>query len=603
MSPMDEPEESEESYEQRLNSLVAEYLSAAEGGNQPDQADFLALHPEFASDLSSFFRNRDAVQRWAGDTGPLPRAFGDYELLEELGRGGMGVVFKARQKSLNRIVALKMILIGQLASPEDVHRFRREAESAAGLDHPNIVPIYEVGEHEGQPYFTMKMIEGGSLADHLDYFRNNPRAAASLMATAARAVRYAHQRGILHRDLKPANILLDQGMQPHITDFGLAKRVDGDETQTSTGGVAGTLAYLAPERMTGRTSLLSWSVDVYGIGAVLYELLTARPPFRGSNALETLRMVQESEPDHPRLLNSNVDVDLSTICLKCLEKDPGKRYEAAKPLSEDLENWLEGRPILARPVGRAARSWRWCRRNPLAAALVGTGVALLVLVLLSVAEQYARRDEILESNAYIARHVASVMLDRMEEWGVQVEEVGQDDELAALLQEWNALAPELADGSAKEFLDRSEGRRLQEFCERLPKDRTFENWQVLDAQGIMVARTPSHEIRGENFNRRDYFQGTLGHAGKTGLASIHISSIYLSIADGMYKFDVCVPVVKDGQVSGVVAVSVTTDATMGIANLHDESRKAVLVAPWDRNRYQWEPEAGPTTDYLLLLHP
>ena len=427
MTPKNEPAED---YEGRLHALIAKYLSAVDSGNEPDRSAFLARHPEFASDLESFFRNRDTIQSWTGETAPLPRSFGGYELIEELGRGGMGVVFKAHQKSLNRIVALKMILLGQLASPEDVQRFRREAESAARLEHPNIVPIYEVGEHEGQPYFTMKMIEGGSLADHLDHFKKNPRVAARLMATAARAVRYAHQRGILHRDLKPANILLDRDKQPHITDFGLAKRLDGNEPQTTTVGLAGTLAYLAPERTTGQASLLSWSVDVYGMGAVLYELLTRRPPFRGRTPLETLRLVQETEPDHPRKWNPDVDADLSTICLKCLEKDPGKRYEAAKPLSEDLENWLEGRPILARPVGSAARLWRWCKRNRLAAALIGSGAALVVLVLLSLAEQNARRDEILESNAYIARHVASVMLDRMEEWGTQVEKVGQDEELA-----------------------------------------------------------------------------------------------------------------------------------------------------------------------------
>jgi serine/threonine protein kinase len=295
------------------------------------------------------------------------RSVGDYELLEEIARGGMGVVYRARQPSLNRIVALKMILAGQLASEADVHRFRSEAEAAAHLDHPNIVPIYEVGTHEGQPYFTMKLVEGGSLAD-----RTLPLPAAEaarLLVAVARAVHHAHQRGILHRDLKPGNILLDASGQPHVTDFGLAKQVEGDAGQTRTGAIVGTPSYMAPEQARAEKGL-STAVDTYSLGAILYECLAGQPPFRGPTPLETILQVLEREPVDPRVLNPAADHDLATIGLKCLEKEPRRRYESAAALAEDLERWLAGVPIQARPARPWERAWKWTRRKPTSAALV-----------------------------------------------------------------------------------------------------------------------------------------------------------------------------------------------------------------------------------------
>jgi tetratricopeptide (TPR) repeat protein len=292
----------------------------------------------------------------------------------------MGAVYKARQVSLNRIVALKMILAGHLADAEQVRRFRTEAEQTANLDHPNIVPIYEVGEHDGQQYYTMRFVEGTSLADHP---RSETRTEATCLTTVARAVHHAHQRGVLHRDLKPSNILMDAAGSPHVADFGLAKRLtssDGPGADTTvSGAVVGTPRYMAPEQAAGRKGL-SVAVDVFSLGVVLYERLTGRPPFMGESMLEVLRQVREDEPPRPSSLLPRLDRDLETICLKCLEKDAAKRYGSAEELAEELDRWLRGEPILARPVGQAQRLWRWCGRNPAVAGLAAGLVAALVAI-------------------------------------------------------------------------------------------------------------------------------------------------------------------------------------------------------------------------------
>src|SRR6059058_811188 len=301
---------------------------------------------------------------------------GDYELVEEVGRGGQGVVFRARQKSLNRTVALKVISLGQWASKAHVKRFRREAEAAGSLDHPSIVPIYEVGERDGSCYFSMQFVEGGQLDEVLKRTPMSIRHGAELIAKLARTVQYAHQHGILHRDIKPGNILLDQQGEPHLTDFGLARLVETESTITRTMEVLGTPSYMAPEQAVGNNAQLTSATDVYGLGAVFYQLLTGHPPFAGGTTYETIRLVLDTEPRQPRLWSPKVDRDLSTICLKCLEKDPKRRYSSALALAEDLERWLKHEPILARRTGLITRGRKWVRRNPTSALLAASLVAL-----------------------------------------------------------------------------------------------------------------------------------------------------------------------------------------------------------------------------------
>jgi serine/threonine protein kinase/Tfp pilus assembly protein PilF len=301
---------------------------------------------------------------------------GDYELLEEVGRGGQGVVFRARQKSLNRTVALKVISLGQWASKAHLKRFRSEAEAAAGLDHPCIVPIYEVGEREGSCYFSMKFVEGGQLDEVTRRTPISIRQAAELIVKVARTVHYAHEHGVLHRDVKPGNILLDQKGEPHLTDFGLARLVETESTVTRTLEVLGTPSYMAPEQACANNTQLTSATDVYGLGAVFYQLLTGHPPFAGGTTYETIKLLLEIDPRQPRQLNPKVDRDLSTICLKCLEKDPKRRYSSALALAEDLEHWLRHEPIRARHTGIFARGKKWMRRNPTSALLAASLTAL-----------------------------------------------------------------------------------------------------------------------------------------------------------------------------------------------------------------------------------
>lgn len=312
------------------------------------------------------------------------KEFGDYELLEEIARGGMGIVCRARQKSLNRIVAVKLILAGQWAGPAHIQRFKAEAEAAARLDHPHIVPIHDIGEHAGQHFFSMKLIEGRNLAQVLAAPEtqggtlDREKEWARLVATMARAVHYAHQRRVLHRDLKPTNILIDAQGEPHLTDFGLAKIIERASDLTHTAAILGTPNYMAPEQASGKTKQVTTAADIYSLGAILYELLTCRPPFVGESPLETLNLVRDAEPVPPRAIQPRISRDLEIICLHCLHKEPDRRYGSAEALADELDRFLRDEPIRARPSGALEKIWRWARRQP---ALAGLSIALLLALL------------------------------------------------------------------------------------------------------------------------------------------------------------------------------------------------------------------------------
>jgi TolB-like protein/predicted Ser/Thr protein kinase len=353
----------DESLRRKVEALLKSYQQATDFIESPPRA------------LAAKVVKSEAAQ----PTSPIGRTIGDYEIIELIGRGGQGVVYRARQKGLNRTVALKIIGLGQWATEAHLKRFRLEAAAAARLDHPCIVPIYEVGEYEGACYFSMKFIEGAQLNEVAERQSMSLRDAAELIAKLARTIHHAHEHGILHRDIKPGNILIDVKGEPHLTDFGLARLVETESTVTRTLEVLGTPSYMAPEQAAGNnpaTAGLTSATDVYGIGAVLYQLLTGHPPFAGGTTYETIKLLLETEPRQPRLLNRKIDRDLSTICLKCLEKDPHRRYPSALALAEDLERWLRHEPIRARHAGPLTRVRKWVRRNPAIAALITLSAVL-----------------------------------------------------------------------------------------------------------------------------------------------------------------------------------------------------------------------------------
>ena len=506
----------------------------------------------------------------------------------------MGVVYKAHQKSLKKIVAIKTIVGGQFATESDVERIHKEARRAAGLRHPGIVTVHQVAEHAGRHFFVMEYIEGKSLAELVSDGPLFCREAAQYVTSIAGALHYAHQRQILHSDLKPANILLDEQGKPHVTDFGLARRLGEDSRYLPTSAVGGTASYMAPEQVTGEE--LTTATDVYGLGAVLYALLTGESPFRAESVEEVLRRVREEPPTPPGRRNPQVDKDLEVICLKCLAKEKNERYGSADALVEDLSRYQSGEETSARPWTRRERIMGWGRRNPVVTGLVAAVVMTAALtVVMSLLVAGARKDaqlaEALQSNTFAARDVSKTALLQLQDLSDAAEVATADSGLVDLLARGDRDALQ---------------RYLEEMCNGRPGD--FASCFILDAEGLMVARArPGQpavdDLTGESFRWRDYFKGAKKNTGLGSRKQIHISSVYRGRSDHLYKFSISGPVFhSSGRFLGVIATSVTADATMGLIDLDDPRRQVTLIAPKDVDRAGVDG-GGKPVEHVVLFHP
>ena len=625
--------------EQRLAQALDQFCAALDAGHDPDPHALLQGHSDL-DNLADCLEGLAAMERLRRTLGngdepaSTPRTLGDYEVLREIGRGGMGVVYEARDRRLGRRVALKMIRSGDLAGPEELARFQAEAQAVASLQHPGIVQIHEVGDHDGRPFLALEFVDGVSLDARLRQAPLPPAAAALLVQNLALAIHFAHRRQVVHRDLKPANVMLPHAdglpllspeapmpgqvacryEEPKITDFGLAKRLDAAGL-THTGAVLGTPSYMAPEQAAGRTHDVGVATDVYALGAILYETLTGRPPFKAATSLETLRQVLHEEPVPPRRLQPRVPAELETICLKCLHKEPERRYATAEALADDLGRCRRGEPIMARPSGPAGRLWRWCRRHPNVAALTGAAILFfgvaVALWLLHVGDQAARsaealqrRKDLLRFNVYAAEGVGSTVLLELQHLASAVVAAAEDERVRDCLQ--------------KQDYDRLQ-QLFQEFHDKHadpsrgfvgPEGRpAFHSWHVLDGRGVLRADAPWHPINvaGRDFSNRDYYEGALAHAEATGLAAVHVSRVYQSENDGLHKITLSCRVRgaagPNAQPLGVVCATIPATRTLGGVRLADEHLKAVLVARRDP-----KPPRGPAPSplpvvYQIVIHP
>jgi serine/threonine-protein kinase len=628
-----------------LDQVLADYFKAADAGRPPPREELLGRHPDLAAQLEEFFLGLDQAESWikpvreVADAMTLawkgeldseeaaPGSFGDYEQLEEIGRGGMGVVYKAWDKGLKRWVALKTVRAGQLASPEDAERFRGDSQKAAHLDHPNIVPVFHSGEAQGECFFTMKLIDGKNLKDYLADKASVERStrkyqgeAAELMIKVARAVHFAHDRALIHCDIKPHNILIDVNNKPFLTDFGLAKRIAGNDADPAiAAAIEGTLPYMAPERAAGDTVLPTRSVDVFGLGATLYWMLSGQPPFPGQSdsTRSWIARVRHGEIVSLESLNPDVNADLALICHHCLQKAPDNRYSSAKMVADDLENWLHDRPISIRQSSPIERFWLWCRRYPALALAVVLLLAVTVAAVTVARVRAARlEEETLRSNVYAAQGVASTVLWHLEHLSSPVLHMAEDQTVLDLMKKDDpASRAELQRYFHKQFDPKKPLGAINARLLRGQGDPAFQAMHAANTNGILVADTVDNpSVLGEDFSERDYFRGALAKKGARGRAAVHVSRVYRSKNDGLWKFAISTPVYDgpelDAPILGVVVANFATSPTLGPLRLNDGRRTAVVVCPKDPSTdetaphfYSNNPSQTKPDEFLVLVHP
>jgi serine/threonine-protein kinase len=523
--------------------------------------------------------------------------FSGYELLECTGRGGMGEVYKARHLRSRRVVALKTLTAGGDSGAtgyrERLERFRTEVEAVSRLQHPGIVSVYDVGEQDGRPYFTMEWLEGGTLAGRLRGAPQPERLAAESVTLVARALHHAHERGVIHRDLKPGNILLDEQGEPRVSDFGVAKLLGRGGVPTQPCQWLGTPEYMAPEQAVDRAGAreVGPAADVYALGVILYEMLTGRPPFRADEPLETLRQVRDDEPVSPRRLRPRLDRDLETICLKCLQKDPARRYVSARDLADDLDRWRSGQAILARPSGAAERAVKWARRHPERAALVGLGLAIVLALAVGVFWQWAA------SQAGYTRQLAASADHQFLLVRYAVGQAARDPALRGLL-----AGPPGDRGPLGKHLEATR-REFVRWFTRPGENPPIVNWFVMDPAGTILSDSyEDPRSVGINYAFRDYYAGLTGPDAPADPAAVYVSCVYESEQDDRFKLTVISRVWEGDKLLGLLGASLAVDSKMVALDMAAEWPGARLVGPLDHGaRAGSEAPSRDLPDFVAFL--